>query len=319
MSERKLSRSYGSLQKWVYHDGRTKEWVRWDFSTPKEKWLEKNKLTESWLYENLEWMIEGGDIAFIRKADESRLYYIVTTQKGEEYYLIFEKATIVNDALILIFEDHWQRYSYNAVSRTLDFDYEAYDCFQNGIEYISFRHCKNKSSVYVETLIVGGRIDLNFSISHNLPIWKLLNDYRSLIEEISKYNLNSIEIYDKSRQIGIVAAIAKMFRKCKSEVITSFRVIFGHNCEWLDIDSSGISMKARLCDGGNYVICHKNSSTEWLGPCPHFNTCYRIKDGVIVNWKDEKVTDQKLAKTIISDIREAKKLFYGIKQEFLAN
>lgn len=65
-----------------------------------------------------------------------------------------------------------------------------------------------------------------------------------------------------------------------------------------------------------FVIWHKDGSTEWL-KC-HFidDGGYKIKDGVIVNCKDEKVTDQKTAKTIISDIQEAKKLFYRIKQEF---
>lgn len=318
MSERKLSKSYGSLEKWKSTNGRTQQWIRWEFSTPKEEWLGKNKLTERWLYENLEWMTEGGEVSSIRKANESRLYYIVTTQKGEEYYLIFEQTKAVN-ALILIFEDHWQNYSYNTVLHTLNFDYEVYDCFQNSIESISFRHCNNKETVYVETIIVGGKIDLNFSISHNLPVWRLLSDYRSLFEEISKYNLNSIGAYDKRQQIHTVAEIAKMFRECKSEVITRFRVIFDYNHEWLDVDSNGESMKARLCDDGNYVICHKDGSTEWLGKYPNDDGSYRIKDGVIVNWKNEKVTDQKLAKTIISDIREAKRLFYRVKQEFWAN
>lgn len=319
MSERKLSKAYGSLQKWECTNGHTLQWIRWEFSTPKEKWLEKNKLTEKWLYESLEWMTEGGEIVSIRKADENRLYYIVTTQKGEEYYLIFEQAKIIDDALVLIFEDHWQKYRYNTVLHTLDFDCEVYDCFQNGIEHILFRRCKNKASVHIETLIVGEKMKLDFSTSQNLPVWRLLSDYRSLFEEISKYNLNSIGAYDKRQQIYTVAEIAKMFRERKSEVITRFRVIFDYNHEWLDVDSNGESMKARLCDDGNYVICHKDGSTEWLGKYPNGNISYRIKDGVIVNWKNEKVTDQKLAKTIISDIREAKRLFYRVKREFLAN
>ena len=318
MSERKLSRSYGSVEKWETTNGRILQWIRWEFSTPKEKWLGKNKLTERWLYENLEWMTEGGEISSIRKADESRLYYIVTTQKGEEYYLIFEQTKAVN-ALILIFEDHWQNYSYNAVLHTLNFDYEVYDCFQNGIESISFRHCSNKDTVHIETMIVGGLIDFKFSISQNLPIWKVLSDYRSLFEEISKYNLNSIGPYDEKRQIDKVIKIANMFRKRKSKEITKFRVTFHDRYEWFDVDSNGESMKARLCDKGNYVICHKDGSTEWLGKYPKDGRSYRIKDGVIVNWKDEKVTDQNLAKTIISEIRKAKSLFYRIRQEFWAN
>lgn len=318
MSERQLSKSYGSPQQWEGTDGNTKKWIRWDFAKPKEKWLENNKLTEKWLYENLEWMIEGGDIASIRKAEEGRLYYIVTTKKGEEYYLIFEQARSVN-ALILIFEDHWQNYRFNKVLHTLDFDYEVYDCFKNGIEDILFSHRQNKDSVNVNTTIVGGKIDLDFSIKHNLPVWKVLNEYHSIFEEISKYNSSTIETFDTKRQIEKVVRIANMFRKHKSEEITRFRVVFGYNKEWFDVDSNGESIKARLCDGGNYVICHKDGSTEWVEEYSTYDRGYRIKDGVIVNYKGEKVTDQKLAKTIISEIREAKRLFYRIKQEFLAN
>lgn len=318
MSERQLSKSYGSLQKWESTNGHTRQWIRWEFSTPKEKWLEQNKLTEQWLYENLEWMIDGGEIASIRKSDESRLYYIVTTQKGEEYYLIFEQTKAVN-ALILIFEKHWQNYSYNTVLHTLDFDYEVYDCFQNGIEQISFRHSKNRDSAHVSTIIVGGKIDLQFSSNHNFPVWKVLSEYHSIFEEMSKYNSSSIGPFEQKRYIEIVVKIANMLKKHMSEEITRFRVIFDYNKEWFDVDSNGESMKARLCDGGNYVICHKDGSTEWLNQYSTGDIGYRIKDGAIVNWKDERVTDQKLAKTIISDIREAKRLFYRVKQEFLAN
>ncbi len=318
MSERQLSKSYGSLQKWESTNGHTRQWIRWKFSTPKEKWLENNKLTEQWLYENLEWMIDEGEITSIRKSDESRLYYIVTTQKGEEYYLIFEQTKAVN-ALILIFEKHWQNYSYNTVLNTLDFDYEVYDCFQNGIEQISFRHSKNRDSAHISTIIVGGKIDLQFSSNHNFPVWKVLSEYHSIFEEMSKYNSSSIEPFEQKRQIEIVVKIANMLKKHMSKEITRFRVIFDYNKEWFDVDSNGESIKARLCDGGNYVICHKDGSTEWLNQYSTDDRGYKIKDGAIVNWKDERVTDQKLVKTIISDIREAKRLFYRVKQEFLAN
>lgn len=320
MSERQLSKSYSSLQKWKIGKG-AKEWTRWDFAKQKEKWLENNKLTEQWLYENLEWMIESGKIASVQKADEDRLYYIVTTQKGEEYYLVFEQTRGIN-AMVLIFENHWQNYCFNTVLRTLTFDFEVYDCFQNSIEDILFSHCQSKDAVYINTTIVGGKIDLNFSLNRDLPVWKVVNDYHSLFEEISKYNLNCIEPFDEKSQIENVVKIANMFRKRKSEEITRFRVTFdgyGSNKEWFDVAPNGISIKARICDGGNYVICHKDGSTERLDYFITHQKSYRIKDGAIVDRENKKITNQKLAKTIISDIREAKRLFYRVKQDFWAD
>jgi len=315
MSERQLSKSYGELQKWKSSSGRTQKWVRWKFAKPKEKWLQKNELTEDWLVENLEWMI-GGKVASIRKAYESRLYYIVTTEKREKYYLIFENEK----TMVLIFENHWQNYSFNVVLRTLDLDIEMYDCYQNNIKYISFYHGKTvDGAYYVNTSIVGGKFDLNFTIKHNLPVWKVISDHGSLFEEITKYNSSNIGAFDEKRQIDKVVKIARMLRKRKSEDITRFEVKFDYNKEWFDVDSKGISMKARLCDGGNYVTCHKDGSMEWLERYCIQDRGYRIKEGVIVDWKDEKVTDQRFTKKIISDIREAESLFEQMKQEFLAD
>lgn len=319
MSERKLSKSYSSIQKWEHSNGHTEQWIRWDFSTPKEEWLTKNMLTEKWLYESLEWMI-GEEISFIQKARESRLYYIVTTKKGDEYCCVFEKTKKGStNELILIFEDHWQNYHYNNVLHTLEFDFEMYDCFQNGIDHISFSHQENKNLTYIETIIVGGKIDLKFSSKNNYPVWKMLNEYNSLFEEISKYNSERINIFDRKSQIEVVAKVAKMFKQCIGKDITRFKVVFDYNEEWFDYDSKGISIKMRIFEDGNCVICHKDGSTEWLERFFSYDKGYRIKDGVIVNWNNEKVTDQKLAKTIISDIRKAKSLFHNIKQEFWAN
>lgn len=314
MSERGLSKSYGLIQKWESTDGPTQKWIRWDFATPKEKWLEKNKLTEKWLRENLKWMIKGGDITSIQRANDHRLYYIVTTEKGEEYCLVFELTRGVN-SLVLIFKDHYQSYNFRTKSHRPDFSFEAYDCFQNGMAEISFSH----SSTSVSTIIIGGKIDLIFSVKQNLPVFKLLNEYNSIFREISKYNSNCIGPFDQKSYIEAVTQIARMCKMNISEEVTRVRVIFDHNKEWFDFDSDGQSMKARLCEGGNYVICHKDGRTEWLGQ--HSINCksYRIRDGVIVDSKGEKVTDQKLLKTIISEIREAKSLFYRMKQEFLAD
>jgi len=318
MSERQLSKSYGTLRKWKKPNGKIQQWIRWEFSRPKEKWLDKNQLTEQWLFEHLEWMLES-KIVSIRKADESRLYYIVTTQKGEEYNLIFEQVNAVNE-LVLIFEDHFQSYSYNTVLHTLDFNFfEAYDCFQNGIEDIAFGHNQEKDYVYVVTTIVGGRINLEFSSKHNLPVCKLFSEYKSLFEEISKYNFINIGPYEKKSYMETVVKIANMLKKRISEEIISYKVVFDYNQEWFDVDSDGVSMKVRLCNGEHFVICNKDGSTEWINGYSTSYRGYRIKDGAIVNCENEKLTDKKLAKTIISDIREAKSIFYRAKQEFLAD
>lgn len=91
--------------------------------------------------------------------------------------------------MILIFEDHWQYYEFNIKLRILKFATEQYDCFKNGISDISFHRQQSKDSVYVYTIIVDGKMHLNFSIKHNLPVWKVISDYSYLFEEMSKYNL----------------------------------------------------------------------------------------------------------------------------------
>lgn len=319
MSERHLAKSYSSLKQWKHDNGRTEKWTEWDFAVSKEKWLEANKLSEQWLYENLEWMIQEGKIASVQKANEDKLYYIVTTQKGEEFYLIFKRIRSSRmEELVLIFEEHWQCYEY--ICELLIFSYEVYDYFQNGIKDILFgrfqNHYQNKDPVLVETTV--GKIYINFSINHNhnhLPVWKIVSDYRSLLKEII-HNLDNIVLFNGESYIDKVVKIANLFRKCKGKEITRFKVEIGQE-EWIDVDSSGISIKLQLCNSGRYVICHKDGSIErgkYFGP---YDRGYRIENGFIVDSTCNKiVTDKKLARTIISDIREAKKLFHHIKQEF---
>lgn len=321
MSERQLSKSFCSIQEQIC---KRKQYYYWDFSTTIEKWLDKYNLPEQWLYSNLEWMT-GKRIVSIQKSNENRLYYIVTTQQGEEHYLFLgHNLPESRDSLFLIYTNHYQKYDYNLYSHTLVFTLEEYDLYQNGIDSIAFCHEQKNNSVDVTAITVGGKIDLEFSMRHNLPFYKVLNDYHSILEEMSKYNLSSTISCDKS-YFNDVTKIAIMFKKTMNKEIIGCNVIFdrlGKNKEWFDFDPNGFSMQAKISDTNHYAIAYRDGHIEWKKFVYDVVT-YRIKDGIVFNCLPdrpfEKVKDQKLADMIVSDIREANELFSSALRIFHEN
>lgn len=304
--------------------GAERYYERQEFVKPLETWITKvSKLTKKQINKKdiLDWIskITGDEINSIEK-EKDRQYYLA---KGKKTYRIaFEQIENVK-AIVFFYEDHIESYDYPRVD---DFC-ERYYCENNGkvrnLFFTHHPHIANRQKKGGYLICCENLLNYNLKISfattdENLPAYKMVNEHSKCFEKLLKFNSKEFESYEEFEERSIIEKMLEVLKVMASHLNDD-------NVEDLyirsDVNEYLIYSKGKLAGIRAYIdnsyVTIVDGENHWQESIIHHED-FKVKDGIILDGKNKKVTDTDIAEKIKSAIEKGKKLYAKLEKDLAA-